>query len=66
MHRSSRMPTGGLAFYQTFNGRQKRRREIAALGLALAGVVFSAAVVQQLISPAPPSAPGSAYAYFNH
>lgn len=66
MIRSSRIPTGGLAFYQTFNARQKRRREIAALGLALAGLVFSAAVVQQLVSPTTPGPAASAYAYFNH
>ncbi|MDB5441390.1 MAG: hypothetical protein JWM33_3817 [Caulobacteraceae bacterium] len=66
MNRSSRIPTGGLAFYQTLNGRQKRRREFVALAVALTGLVFSAAVVQQLISPAAPSATASAYAYFNH
>jgi hypothetical protein len=46
--------------------RQKRRREFLALGLAVVGLMFSAAVVQQLISPATPNAAASAYAYFNH
>lgn len=66
MNQSSRTPTGGLASYQTFNMRQKRRREFLALGLALVGLMFSAAVVQQLISPATPSTAASTYAYFNH